>query len=452
VLIALIISSLTTFSNIHVITSQPEGYYSFKDISIGRYLEYPNLPLHPNQMTDDQDVDFQKISSILEHIDENLLLHYLEDIVSFGPRMTSTFGCEQAAEYIYQEFNRLGLQVRFQNWSAFGNKYNPRMFYGSNIEGILPGTDELNDNLIVFNAHYDSVKVSPGADDDGSGVAAVLAAASALSNFEFAHDIAFVCFSGEEVGLLGSKAYGREAYEQYQNIIVEFNADMIGYASTQEAGDSFRMYGTQDINWYLDELEDLSSQFNIHFNFKRGIIAEDTRGGSDYSSFTRYGYEAVAFFEGQWTPYFHSKYDDLTHVNISYLTKTTKLITIALAAIADRPVDYPFIHIVSPMKGKLYVGGQKICNAGEKKEDQLRTIILDDIWIWAETYHDVPMEKVEFYYSGRLQATDTEAPYSWNLNKCSIFPHRIEVKAYDIYGQTASDWIDVYNINFLLRN
>jgi len=396
--------------------------------------------------------DAEKINQILSSIDEDLIYEYLSVIVSFGPRMTSTYGCEKTAEYIYNIFRDLGLQVRYQNWSEFGNRYNPGLYHSSNIEAILPGTDTESDELIIFNAHYDSVEVSPGADDDGSGVAAVLAAAFALSKFEFRHDIAFVCFSGEEIGLLGSKVYSREAYENHRNILIEFNADMIGYATSKEAGDSFRMYGTQDIDWFLDEIEVLSNQHDLHFDFNRRILSEDRKGGSDYSSFTRYGYEAVAFFEGQWTPFYHSQWDDMSNVNISYLTKTTKLITLAIATIADKPVQYPFVHIVSPMKGSLYVKGQNVGDAGEKKEDQLRTILIDDIWIWADTPKDVSIEKVEFYYRGRLQMTDTDPPYKWHLNKFSLFRHRIEVRAYDIYGQSASDWIDVWNINVRLRN
>lgn len=404
------------------------------------------------QSIDPNYVDIDKINSILDSIDENIIYTYLSDIVSFGPRMTSTYGCEKTAEYIYNTFNELGLDVRYQNWSSFGNRYNPRFFHGSNIEAILPGIDPNSDNLIIFNAHYDSVEVSPGADDDGSGVAAVLAAAYALHSYEFKHDIAFVCFSGEEVGLLGSQAYSKEAYENHRNILIEFNADMIGYANSKDAGNSFRMYGTQDINWFLDEIEEMSSQFNLFFDFDRRTISEDQRGGSDYASFTRYGYEAVAFFEGQWTPFYHTQYDDMSNVNISYLTKTSKLITMAIATIADKTVEYPFVHIVSPMKGKIYNQGQMIGNLGERKENQLRTILIDNMWVWAETPTDAQIEKVEFYYRGRLQFTDTESPYKWNLNKFSLFRHRIEVKAYDIYGHTASDWIDVWNINLRMRN
>ena len=45
-----------------------------------------------------------KISTILEMINETLLREYLETLVGYGPRMTGTYGCQKAAEYIYQKF------------------------------------------------------------------------------------------------------------------------------------------------------------------------------------------------------------------------------------------------------------------------------------------------------------------------------------------------------------
>ena len=59
----------------------------------------------------------------------------------------------------------------------------------------------LDNSAIIFNAHYDSVAKGPGANDDGSGTVAVLAAAYALSHFDFKRTIKFVTFSGEEIGL-----------------------------------------------------------------------------------------------------------------------------------------------------------------------------------------------------------------------------------------------------------
>ena len=133
-----------------------------------------------------------KITTILEMINESLMQEYLETLVGYGPRMTGNYGCQKSAEYIYQQFNKMGLQTRYQNWTAFGNKYNPRIFKSQNVEGKLIGINATSDKIILLNAHYDTVKDSPGANDDGSGVAAVLSIASILSKYSFNHTIRFI--------------------------------------------------------------------------------------------------------------------------------------------------------------------------------------------------------------------------------------------------------------------
>ena len=134
-----------------------------------------NTSLNISSNTIDSDGRDAKILSILELIDEDLLRGYLEVLVSYGPRFTGTYGCEKSARFIYDQFTGMGLESRFQNWSLFGNEYARRWFNSQNVEGVLSGT--MDDKAICFNAHYDTVFKSPGANDDGSGTAAVMAAA-----------------------------------------------------------------------------------------------------------------------------------------------------------------------------------------------------------------------------------------------------------------------------------
>jgi len=394
-----------------------------------------------------------KIGAIIETINESLVTEYLETIVGYGPRLTGTYGCEKTAKYIYEQFQEMGLKTRYQNWTKFttGRKPlrpKPRIFRSQNIEGILEGKDTSGEKIVIFNAHYDSVKVSPGADDDGSGVAAVLAAAYVLSKFDFNHTIKFVVFSGEEQGLFGSKVYAKEAYENNDEIIVEFNADMIGYCKTAEGENRFRYSGTKDVEWIMDDIDELNVDFNFNFELTRWIIDEVGPGGSDYFSFVQYGYESIAFWEGEWNQNMHTPQDDLDNVNIDYLVKTTRLITATLANIADINISYPQVKIESPKRGKLYVEGKEKKDLYETNEDEIRTIVINDMWVWADVkYGDAPIKKVEFYYSGKLQHTDVTPPFKWRLNKFSILKHEIRVVVYDELDRTASDWIKILFFN-----
>ena len=394
-----------------------------------------------------------KINQIMQRINQPVIEEYLIDLVSFGPRMTGTYGCQKAGEYIQQKFESFDLITSTQNWTSFGNRYNPRWFSGFNVIGTLPGVDPDSNLELVFNAHYDSVKVSPGADDDGSGVAAVLTAASVLSDFEFAHTIHFVCFSGEEQGLLGSKAYGDWLYEtNMDKAIIDFNADGIGY-SNSETVNNFRLWGTEDVSWLMDEISQLNDQYDIGFSLEKRTLPEDSHGGSDYHSFVRYGFDAIAFFEGAWNPHWHSKDDTIENMDLPYLTRTTELISISLAWISDNPLSYPYVYIESPNKGMFYFEGREQKPVKDASNRQKRTIIFDDIWIWAQVFIDESLiEKVEFYVQGKLQETDTEPPYNYHLNKISFYKQRLEVVAYSVDGQTSKDWMDIILINFLRRN
>ena len=144
----------------------------------------------------------QKITDILSMINETIIREYLETIVGFGPRVTGSDACEKAAQYIHQQFTDMQLIARYQNWTTWGNIYNPHLYTSQNVEGTLTGTNTMDKSSIIFNAHYDSIEGGPGANDDGSGTVAVLAAAYALSHFDFKRTVKFVTFSGEEIGLV----------------------------------------------------------------------------------------------------------------------------------------------------------------------------------------------------------------------------------------------------------
>jgi hypothetical protein len=378
--------------------------------------------------------------SMLGNIDEDLLRSYLETLVAFSPRYTGTYGCEKSAKFIYQQFNEMGLKTRYQNWTSFGNIYHRRLFTSQNVEATLEGKD---DKIIIFNAHYDTVKFTPGANDDGSGTAAVLAAAYVLSKYEFNHTLKFITFSGEEVGLVGSKVYAKEAYNKGDDIILEINADMIGRATTTESGRRMGISATKDAFWVQDLFESIDDVYNLDISINRNTIIRDSQGYSDYHSFVEYGYEAVACWQGEGDPNMHKWGDDLGNVNFSYLVNTTKIIIGVMAYLADTNELPPQIRIESPKIGNIYYKGTKIGNIAG-----LKTIVLNGIWIWADVkYSPSEITRVEFYYDGKLVHTDTEPSYTWYCNKISLRNHCIKVIVYDKQDREYSDWIELFFLN-----
>lgn len=384
-----------------------------------------------------------KIIEILDKINETMLRRYMQELLDIGPRSTGTYGCEKAAEYIYEQFSSTGLKTRYQPWKSWGSRGHNQFYISNNVEATQYGTNEDWDEVIVFNAHYDTVRRTVGANDDGSGTVSVLAAAYVLSQYEFNRTFKFVTFSGEEIGLRGSRAYAKELYEKDIDLLVEFNADMIGYATTYETAHKLRLSITEDVHWVADITDTINDGYDLDFTIERYNRTREGRGGSDYFEFLQYGYESIACWPGEWDPNMHKPTDNIDNINFSYLTNMTRFIAGTMAILGDTPITVPQAKIVNPKHGRFYKNDRTLL-----KFKYNRTIFLGNSWVTAEIKPgNSSIEKVEFYYDDKLEYTDTDLPYQWWLNKTSIWFHKLKVVAYDKKGQTSTDEIKIFYIN-----
>ena len=279
------------------------------------------------------------IIDIIIQLNQTLYLKYLEDIVEFGPRRTGTPACKEAGIYIYNQFKAMGIEARYHNWSYGGNS-------GSVIEGTLKGINETSDEIYIICAHYDSVTGSPGADDDGSGTAAVLVAADLLSRNAVNHTVKFVAFDGEEQGLLGSHEYAREASQNGDNIIGVLNGDMIGFAITKFDGSNIKIFENSQSHWITTFTDNISDIYYEYIGLN--IIPSGSSGGSDHYSFWQYGYDAIFYHEYNFNDYYHSPEDTIEHMNLSYATNCSRLMVATLAELAQavipsQPPNKPII-------------------------------------------------------------------------------------------------------------
>lgn len=101
---------------------------------------------------------------------------------------------------------------------------------GENIIAIKKGHSGER-KKIVLSAHYDTPPGSPGADDDATGIAALLEIANSFKDKSFAFDMEFAAFDLEEYGLVGSREYVKKCRASGDEIIASINLDMIGYSS-----------------------------------------------------------------------------------------------------------------------------------------------------------------------------------------------------------------------------
>jgi Zn-dependent M28 family amino/carboxypeptidase len=135
------------------------------------------------------------------------------------------------------------LEVKFEDYSVGGKGQRiPHQLNLKNVVATLKGAGPDDDRIIVISAHLDSraaldndsTGYAPGANDDGSGVAAILELVRIMSVRKFSATIVFMTVSGEEHGLFGAKFMASKAKKENWNIIAMLNNDMIGNSGSSE--------------------------------------------------------------------------------------------------------------------------------------------------------------------------------------------------------------------------
>lgn len=135
------------------------------------------------------------------------------------------------------------LEVKFEEFTVGGQGQRiPQVTNLKNVVATLKGTNNNDDRIIIISAHLDSRATldsdnkgfAPGANDDGSGVAAILELVRIMSARQFSATIVFMALSCEELGLWGAKYMAAKAKQEKWNIIAVLNNDMIGNSGSSE--------------------------------------------------------------------------------------------------------------------------------------------------------------------------------------------------------------------------
>lgn len=266
-----------------------------------------------NVLPADREID--KLLEMIQQVNESTLKYHVQTIQDFGPHPTGSSELEKLKNHLFQQFTEYGLTVVLKPWK---HKFKS----GDNIEATLPGIG-LNDEIIIICAHYDSISVSPGADDDGSGVACLLTIAEIFSETAFNATIKFVLFSGEEQGLYGSYEYAQDAYNNQENIIGVLCLDGIGYADDYHSGHIIKNYADESSDWIVDISQSVITDYKDIIDLQ--IERFPNERISDHQSFYDMGYQTSYFLEYTINPYYHTSEDTADKMNFTYLTKVCQL-------------------------------------------------------------------------------------------------------------------------------
>ena len=267
-------------------------------------------------------------------IDQKPAIKIQEDVAFLADdklegRGTGTEGERLASDYIASRFEELGIAPKgdtgyFQEFS-FKPKTDPHSevkFINQKEDGSITGRNVLGfidnkaENTIVIGAHYDHLgygdegslhrgekAVHNGADDNASGVAVMLSLADKLKKTNTNNNYLFMAFSGEEMGLLGSNYFVKNATIDAKKINYMINMDMVGRLKDS----TLAVYGTGTSPIWRQTISSHNDDFKL-------VEKESGVGPSDHTSFYLADIPVLHFFTGQHEDY-HKPTDDQELLN-----------------------------------------------------------------------------------------------------------------------------------------
>ncbi|SFE02510.1 M28 family peptidase [Nitrosomonas sp. Nm166] len=251
-----------------------------------------------------------------------------------------------AAEYIRSAWHQLGYEVHAQGYDMEG-------VWSENLEIEIQGGAHASE-IVLVGAHYDSVRGSPGADDNASGVAALLEIARHLSAIKPERTLRLVAFVNEELfnsAEMGSKIYARAARKRNDDIRIMLSLEMLGCYSDQPDSQNYPSF----LRWFYPNrgnfigfvsnlksrraLKELARAFAANSNFPFETLASPASvpgvGWSDHLSFWQQGYQGVmvtdtAFYR---YPHYHRASDTPEKLDYNRMARVVEGVAGALAAL-----------------------------------------------------------------------------------------------------------------------
>jgi hypothetical protein len=278
-------------------------------------------------------------------------------------RETGSPGADSAAAYLARRFSEVGLQPAAGGWfqsftvgrhAPAAREANAGGLTGKNVIGIFPGRDPvLRNQTVILGAHYDHLGfggfgsldpdstgvVHNGADDNASGIAALIQVAARLAVSPPARTVVFIAFSGEELGLLGSAYYVKEAIYPLVGTLAMVNLDMVGRLRNGR----LIVYGARSAKEFPALLDSLN--WYAGFDLK---AQGDGYGPSDQSSFYSAKRPVLHLFTDLHEDY-HRTTDDWQKINVDGLKRVSDFTLGLVTALANRPRPLTFQDLPSPL-------------------------------------------------------------------------------------------------------
>lgn len=281
---------------------------------------------------------------------------------ALGGRLTGTAGADSAAAYVARRFADEGLQPARDGWfqvfaiardAPGARQASGTTRRGRNVIGILPGSDPvLSREAVIVGAHYDHLGggefgsldpdstgiVHNGADDNASGVAALIYTAHLLRAKPPRRTVIFIAFAGEEMGLLGSDYYVKHAPYPLAQTEAMINLDMVGRMRQRR----LIVYGAATAREFPALLDSL--------NWYQGFALTQQGNGygpSDQSSFYAAQRPVLHLFTDLHEDY-HRATDDWEKINFPDLVRVGQFTAGLVSALGSREGPLTFVDVPAP--------------------------------------------------------------------------------------------------------
>jgi Zn-dependent M28 family amino/carboxypeptidase len=295
------------------------------------------IPTTISKKTEEKIQVNKAIQGIIDNVSTNQIKEKLNQLSSFHTRHSKSTIINEVAEWLLNEFKSLGYSNAF--YHTFDTNIDNKKYQLKNVICEKKGE---NNKMIIICAHYDcimedlhdSTSRAPGANDNASGVSAILEMARVLINEKLFYTIQFILFSGEEQGLHGSVQYSKFIKENNLQLFRLINLDMIGYPQLNPGIVIIERDNNSDpIHNRVSENDNLSIETgeimarmaeynNLEFDL-------DSIYNSDYEPFEARGYVVIGAYDGSAeniNPHYHNSSDTPSLIDWKYLTLVTKMV------------------------------------------------------------------------------------------------------------------------------
>lgn len=239
---------------------------------------------------------------------------YVADVVGHlaaTPRASATQRTT-ARTYLAGAMQALGLETSVTSYGS-----------GANVLGRLPSTTGAS-TWILIGAHFDTVTGSPGADDNATGVAAVLATARDLAAQPCrAHGVIVAAFDQEEIGLVGSTQLAGQLFSAGTQLVAVHTVDQVGW--DRDGDRRFEIERPTNALWA--EYQAAAPAAGVQ-------VTRTTTESTDHASFRERGYPSTGvteeFVSGDTSPHYHLASDTAATVDLAYTVRAARLVTIVV--------------------------------------------------------------------------------------------------------------------------